>query len=64
LSWAFSEAAHFAIRYEPLAKRFFERKQRKTNGIVIRAVAHKLARAVYFMMRDQTTFDAQKLFAN
>ena len=65
LSLAFSEAAHFAIRYEPLAKRFFERKQRKTNGIVaIRAVAHKLARAAYFMMRDQTTFDAQKLFAN
>jgi transposase len=65
LSWAFSEAAHFAIRYEPLAKRFFERKQRKTNGIVaIRAVAHKLARAAYFMMRQQTKFDAQKLFAN
>ena len=28
LSWAFAEAAHFAVRYEPLAKRFFERKQR------------------------------------
>jgi len=65
LSWAFSEAAHFAVRYEPLAKRFFERKQRKTNGIVaIRAVAHKLARAAYYMMRNNTTFDAQKLFAN
>lgn len=65
LSWAFSEAAHFAIRYEPMAKRFFERKQRKTNGIIaIRAVAHKLARAAYYMMRNKTTFDAQKLFAN
>ncbi len=65
LSWAFSEAAHFAVRYEPLAKRFFERKQRKTNGIIaIRAVAHKLARAAYYMLRNQTTFDAQKLFAN
>jgi transposase len=49
LSWAFSEAAHFAVRYEPLAKRFFERKQRKSNGIVaIRALAHKLARAAYY----------------
>jgi len=65
LSWAFSEAAHFAIRYEPLAKRFFERKQRKTNGIIaIRAVAHKLARAAYYMMKNKTAFDAQKLFAS
>ena len=64
LSWAFSEAAHFAVRYEPLAKRFFDRKQRKTNGIVaIRSVAHKLARACYYMLRDQVAFDAHKLFA-
>ena len=64
LSWAFSEAAHFAVRYQPLAKRFFDRKQRKTNGIVaIRSVAHKLARACYYMLRDQVTFDAHKLFA-
>jgi len=63
LSWAFSEAAHFAVRYEPLAKRFFDRKQRKTNGIVaIRAVAHKLARASYYMLRDQVAFDVHKLF--
>lgn len=65
LSWAFSEAAHFAVRYEPLAKRFFERKQRKTNGIVaIRSLAHKLARAAYFMQRDRVPFDGQKLFAS
>jgi len=64
LSWAFAEAAHFAVRYEPLAKRYFERKQRKTNGIVaIRTVAHKLARASYYMLRDQVPFDAHKLFA-
>jgi len=65
LSWAYSEAAHFAVRYEPLAKRFFERKQRKTNGIIaIRSVAHKLARAAYYMLRDQVPFDAQKLFSS
>jgi transposase len=46
LSWAFSEAAHFAVRFEPLAKRFYERKRAKTNCIVAnRATAHKLARA-------------------
>jgi transposase len=27
LSWAFAEAAHFAVRYEPLAKWFLEHKQ-------------------------------------
>ena len=64
LSWAFSEAAHFAVRFDPKAKRFYERKRRKTNGIVaIRAVAHKLARAVFYMLRDQVSFDADKLFA-
>ena len=65
LSWAFSEAAHFAVRYEPLAKRFYERKRRRTNGIVaIRSVAHKLARAAYYMLKDQTRFDATRLFAS
>ena len=46
LSWAFSEAAHFVVRFEPLAQRFYERKKAKTNGMIaIRAVARKLARA-------------------
>lgn len=63
LSWAFSEAAHFCVRYEPLAKRFYERKRTKTNNIVaIRACAHKLARAAYYMLRDQVAFDANRLF--
>jgi transposase len=65
LSWAFSEAAHFAVRYEPLAKRFYERKHAKTNGIVaIRATAHKLARAAYYMLREQKPFEASRLFAH
>jgi len=63
LSWAFSEAAHFCVRFEPLAKRFYERKKAKTNGIVaIRATAHKLARAAYYMLKDQEAFDAKRLF--
>lgn len=63
LSWAFSEAAHFCVRFEPAAKRFYERKRQKTNGIMaIRATAHKLARASYYMLKDQTPFDAKRLF--
>jgi transposase len=65
LSWAFSEAAHFCVRYEPAAKRFYERKHAKTNGIVaIRATAHKLARAAYYMLREQKPFEASRLFAH
>lgn len=63
LSWAFSEAAHFAIRYEPRAKRYFERKRAKTSGIVaIRATAHKLARGAYYMLKEQKPFDPIRLF--
>jgi transposase len=64
LSWAFAEAAHFCVRFEPRAKRFYERKKAKTNGIVaIRATAHKLARASYYMLKDQVPFEAERLFA-
>lgn len=63
LSWAFVEAANFAVRFEPLAKRFFERKRAKKNrALAIRALANKLARASYFMMRDQKPFDPALLF--
>ena len=44
--WAFVEAANFARRYSPEAKRFYERKKARTNPVVaIKALAHKLARA-------------------
>jgi transposase len=63
LSWAYSEAAHFAVRWEPGARRFYERKKAKTNGIVaIRATAHKLARASYYMLKEQKPFEPQRLF--
>jgi transposase len=64
LSWAFSEAAHFAIRYHATARRFYQRKLAKTNGIVaVRALAHKLARASYHVMRDNVEFNPNRLFA-
>lgn len=63
LSWAFSEAAHFAVRYDERVKKFYQRKKSKTNGIVaIRAVAHKLARAAYCMMTNQTEYDSKLAF--
>jgi len=51
------------IAHDARAKRFFERKRDKTSGIVaIRAVAHKLARASYCMLRDQTPYAAARVF--
>lgn len=64
LAWAFVEAAHFAIRFNPEVRRFYQRKQTKTNEIVaLKAVAHKLARACYYILRDQVPFEVTKAFA-
>jgi transposase len=64
LAWAFVEAAHFAVRYNPRIKRFYERKAAKTNKIVAtKAVAHKLARAAYHVMRERVLFDETRAFA-
>jgi transposase len=63
LSWAFVEAANFALRYCPEAKSFYERKKRKTNRVVaLKAVAHKLARACYYMLREQKPFEVKRCF--
>jgi hypothetical protein len=58
------EAANFAVRFNPLIRRFYQRKKAKTNGIVaIKAVAHKLSRACYHIMRDEVSFDVGRAFA-
>jgi transposase len=63
LAWAFIEAANFARRYCPEAKRFYERKKAKTNNIVAtKALAHKLARACYHMLREQKPFEVERCF--
>lgn len=65
LAWAFLEAAHFAVRYLPQARRFYERKCRERNQILaIKALAHKLARACYFVMRDHRAFEPRRLFVH
>jgi transposase len=64
LAWAFSEAAEFARRHDQRARAFYNRKAVKNNFMVAHsALAHKLTRAAYYVMRDQVAFDPQKLFA-
>jgi transposase len=63
LAWAFVEAAHFAVRYYPAVKSFHDRKAAKTNRVVaIKAIAHKLARASFHVLRDQQPFDPTRVF--
>ena len=63
LAWAFIEAANMAIRYEPRAKVYYERKKAKSKPVVARkAVAHKLARACFYVMRDEVPFEPERCF--
>jgi len=65
LAWAYMEAAQFALRFQPAAPRFYQRKLAKSrNNTVLarKAVAHKLSRACYDMMRDLVPYEVTKAF--
>jgi transposase len=63
LAWAYSEASDFARRDYPEPRAYYQRKMQKTNAAVAHsALAHKLARAAYYVMRDQVPFRPEKLF--
>ena len=55
---------NFAVRYDAVVQCFYQRKSARTKPVVaIKAVAHKLARACYHVMREQVPFDVQRAFA-
>ncbi len=61
--WAFIEAANFAIRFDRTIRRFYDRKRARTKRIVaLKAVAHKLGRACYHMIKGDTEFDVARAF--
>lgn len=63
LCWAYIEAANFARRFCPAAKKYYQRKMAKTNRIVAtKALACKISKACYFIMRDQVDFNEGKMF--
>ncbi len=65
LGWAFMEAAHFAIRWSPKIRAYYQRKQAKAHPMVaLKAVANKLARACYHVLSRQEAFDVNRAFAN
>jgi transposase len=64
LAWAFVEAAHFAVRYDEQIKRWYQKKAAKTLQVVaIKAVAHKLARACYHILKTGEVFDVTRAFS-
>ena len=58
LKWAFSEAAVLFLRDNPAAQKLLARLEKKhSKGKALTILAHKLARAVYYMLKRQTAFD-------
>ncbi len=63
LGRAFVEAAGLAVQKSKPIANFYRKKKERTNGMVaIKAVAHKLARASYYIMRDEVRFDVSLAF--
>jgi len=64
LNWAFMEAAHYAAIWNPDIKRYYQRKKDKTHVMVAKkALANKLARACYYMLKQGVLFDVNRAFA-
>jgi len=58
LKWAFSEAAVLYLRGNDKARRYLNKLQKRmSKAKALSALAHKLGRAVYFMLKNKTVFD-------
>jgi transposase len=63
LKWAFSEAAVLFLRNNPAGQKYLARLEKKHGkGKALTVLAHKLARAVYYMLKRNTAFDLDKFF--
>jgi transposase len=58
LKWAFSEAAVLFLRANPTGQKYLARLEKNhSKGKALTILAHKLARAVYYMLKRHTAFD-------
>ena len=63
MAWAFVEAANFAARFHPRAQAWLERKAARTLRVVaVQALACKLAKAAYYVLRDNVEFSEVTMF--
>jgi len=63
LAWAFVEAANFARRYDEQCRRWYDRKAAKTSKVLAtKALACKLAKAAWHVMKAEVDYDPQRVF--
>lgn len=63
LAWAFVEVANHSMRFNEKAKRYYQKKAAKTKRVVaLKALAHKYARACYYVIKNKESFDENRLF--
>lgn len=63
LSWAYVEAAHHALRCCKPARSFYDRKKSHACGaLATKALASKLSKAAYYVMKRQEPFDIGRVF--
>lgn len=61
LKWAFSEAAALHLRGNDKAKNYLlQLQKRMTKAKALSVLAHKLGRCVYFMLKNETSFDEKR----
>lgn len=61
LKWAFSEAAVLYLKGNDKAKRYLETLQKRmSKAKALSALAHKIGRCVYFMLKNQQVFNEDK----
>jgi len=61
LKWAFSEAAVLYLKGNKKAQKYLLKLQKRmSKAKALSALAHKLGRCVYFMLKNETVFDESK----
>jgi transposase len=65
LKWAFSEAAVLFLRDNPAGQKFLAKLEKKHGkGKALFILAHKLARAVYYMLQRKVAFDRKRFLTH
>jgi transposase len=64
LAWAYSEGSEHARRHDGPCRDFYNRKfNQKGVNVAHKALAHKMARAAYFILRDHGGYQEDKMFS-
>jgi len=64
LCWAYIEAANFVRRWCPYAAAYYKHKLKESGKMVLatKALASKLSRATYYMLKNEEDYEPEKVF--